>query len=232
MNREQMILALIWLLFFLIVSVLLIGIAILNERIEFTNEATKEYRYYFKINLKDGSEKVVKFYTDFKYMKLEDVMRSYFNGKLNSIVYCEEGKNIIVPLTEIDSYEISFEKNEEYRATSIINYSKIMENINLVYVFLLFIYLICVILDKFNLAFYDNFKDSIFIISNLNIFVMSFITLIDISIFSIKDLIKAEKTEFISMKRYKLQLNLKLIMILLNIIISAYLNYGVQNVLV
>lgn len=98
-----------------------------------------------------------------------------------------------------------------------------MENINLVYVFLLFIYLICVILGKFNLAFYDNFKESIYIISNLNIFVMSFITLIDMSIFSIKDLIKAEKTEFISMKRYKLQLNLKLIMILLNIIISAYL---------
>ena len=218
-----MILALIWLLFFLIVSVLLIGIAILNEKIEFTNEATKKYRYYFKINLNDGTEKVVKFYTDFKYMKLEDIMMSYFNEKLNSIVYCEEGKNIIVPLTEIDSYEISFEKNEEYRATSIINYSKIMENINSVYVFLLFIYLICVILGKFNLAFYDNFKESIFMISNLNIFFMSFITLIDMSIFSIKDLIKAEKTEFISMKRYKLQLNLKLIMILLNIIISAYL---------
>ncbi|BDU81144.1 hypothetical protein SNUCP2_08120 [Clostridium perfringens A] len=224
MNSEQIILALVWLLFFLIVSVLLIGIAISNEKIEFTNEATKKYRYYFKINLKDGTEKVVKFYTDFKYMKLEDVMRSYFNEKLNSIVYCEEGKNIIVPLTEIDSYEISFEKNEEYRATSIINYSKIMENINLVYVFLLFIYLICVILGKFNLSFYDNFKESIYIISRLSILFMSFITLIDICIFSIKDdLIKPEKTEFISMKRYKLQLNLKVIMILLNIIIGAHL---------
>ena len=224
MNSEQIILALVWLLFFLIVSVLLIGIAISNEKIEFTNEATKKYRYYFKINLKDGTEKVVKFYTDFKYMKLEDVMRSYFNEKLNSIVYCEEGKNIIVPLTEIDSYEISFEKNEEYRATSIINYSKIMENINLVYVFLLFIYLICIILGKFNLSFYDNFKESIYIISRLSILFMSFITLIDICIFSIKDdLIKPEKTEFISMKRYKLQLNLKVIMILLNIIIGAHL---------
>ncbi|AMN32091.1 hypothetical protein [Clostridium perfringens] len=224
MNSEQIILALVWLLFFLIVSVLLIGISILNEKIEFTNEATKEYRYYFKINLKDGSKKVVKFYTDFKYMKLEDVMRSYFNWKLNSIVYCEEGKNIIIPLTEIDSYEISFEKNEEYRATSIINYSKIMENINLVYVFLLFIYLIWVISSKLNIAFYENFKYSIYVISRLSILIMIFITLIDIFIFLIKDgLIKAEKKEFMSMKKYKFQLNLKVIMIILNMIVSAYL---------
>ncbi|EPB8175567.1 hypothetical protein ACSW8Q_03420 [Clostridium perfringens] len=104
MNSEQITLALIGLLFLLILSVVLVGIAIFNERIEFTNEATKKYRYYFKINLKDGSEKVVKFYTDFKYMKLEDIMCSYLNEKLNSIVYCEEGNNIIVPLIEIDSY--------------------------------------------------------------------------------------------------------------------------------
>ncbi|MGU8576432.1 hypothetical protein ACV3RL_06915 [Clostridium perfringens] len=224
MNREQITLALIGLLFLLILSVVLVGIAIFNERIEFTNEATKKYRYYFKINLKDGSEKVVKFYTDFKYMKLEDIMCSYLNEKLNSIVYCEEGNNIIVPLIEIDSYEISFEKNEKYRATSIKNYLNIMENINLVYVFLLFIYLIGVISSKLNIAFYENFKDSIYVISRLSILIMIFITLIDIFIFLIKDgLIKAEKKEFMSMKKYKFQINLKVIMIILNMIVSAYL---------
>lgn len=224
MNREQITLALIGLLFLLILSVVLVGIAIFNERIEFTNEPTKKYRYYFKINLKDGSEKVVKFYTDFKYMKLEDIMCSYLNEKLNSIVYCEEGNNIIVPLIEIDSYEISFEKNEKYRATSIKNYLNIMENINLVYVFLLFIYLIGVISSKLNIVFYENFKDSIYVISRLSILIMIFITLIDIFIFLIKDgLIKAEKKEFMSMKKYKFQLNLKVIMIILNMIVSAYL---------
>ncbi|MBO3391766.1 hypothetical protein JJB59_09325 [Clostridium perfringens] len=224
MNSEQITLALIGLLFLLILSVVLVGIAIFNERIEFTNEATKKYRYYFKMNLKDGSEKVVKFYTDFKYMKLEDIMCSYLNEKLNSIVYCEEGNNIIVPLIEIDSYEISFEKNEKYRATSIKNYLNIMENINLVYVFLLFIYLIWVISSKLNIAFYENFKDSIYVISRLSILIMIFITLIDIFIFLIKDgLIKAEKKEFMSMKKYKFQINLKVIMIILNMIVSAYL---------
>lgn len=224
MNSEQITLALISLLFLLILSVALVGIAIFNERIEFTNESTKKYRYYFKMNLKDGSEKVVKFYTDFKYMKLEDIIWSYSNEKLNSIVYCEEGKNIIVPLIEIDSYEISFEKNEKYRVTSIKNYLNLMENLNLVYVFLLFIYLIWVISSKLNITFYENFKDSIYVISRLSILIMIFITLIDIFIFLIKDvLIKAEKKEFMSMKKYKFQLNLKVIMIILNIIVSAYL---------
>ncbi|ELC8464002.1 hypothetical protein QYB71_003149 [Clostridium perfringens] len=224
MNSEQITLALISLLFLLILSVALVGIAIFNERIEFTNESTKKYRYYFKMNLKDGSEKVVKFYTDFKYMKLEDIIWSYSNEKLNSIVYCEEGNNIIVPLIEIDSYEISFEKNEKYRVTSIKNYLNLMENLNLVYVFLLFIYLIWVISSKLNITFYENFKDSIYVISRLSILIMIFITLIDIFIFLIKDvLIKAEKKEFMSMKKYKFQLNLKVIMIILNIIVSAYL---------
>ncbi|MBO3322835.1 hypothetical protein JJB67_09635 [Clostridium perfringens] len=224
MNSEQITLALIGLLFLLILNVLLVGIAIFDERIEFTNEATKKYRYYFKMNLKDRSEKVVKFYTDFKYMKLEDIMGSYLNEKLNSIVYCEEGNNIIVPLIEIDSYEISFEKNEKYRATSIKNYLNIMKNINLVYVFLLYIYLIWFISSKFNIAFYENFKDSIYVISRLSILIMIFITLIDIFIFSIKDgLIKAEKKEFMLMKKYKFYLNLKVIMIILNMIVSSYL---------
>ncbi|WP_283684993.1 hypothetical protein [Clostridium perfringens] len=67
-------------------------------------ELNKKYEFTLTIKTKDGAKTELKLFSNWKY-KSEDILNFFINKELQSIEYKKNGNSILIPISEVKSYE-------------------------------------------------------------------------------------------------------------------------------
>ena len=68
------------------------------------DELDQKYEFTLTIKTKDGAKIELKLFSNWKY-KSEDILNFFINKELQSIEYKDNGNSILIPISEVRSYE-------------------------------------------------------------------------------------------------------------------------------
>ncbi|EGT0000707.1 hypothetical protein I9Y31_003025 [Clostridium perfringens] len=87
-----------------------------NEKIEIEVDYYEINRNIIKIKGKDGDKTELKLFCNWKY-ESEDILNFFINKELQSIEYKKNGNSILIPISEVKSYEFRVEeRSNEYES--------------------------------------------------------------------------------------------------------------------
>lgn len=104
-----------FLLSLIILVLILMGYAYIEAEKELelsVNEFDKKYEFTLTIKTKDGNKTELKLFSDWKY-ESEDILNFVINKELQSIEYKENENSILIPISEIKSYEFRVEERRK-----------------------------------------------------------------------------------------------------------------------
>ena len=79
-------------------------------------ELDQKYEFTLTIKTKDGAKTELKLFSNWKY-KSEDILNFFINKELQSIEYKKNGNSILIPISEIKSYEFMVkERSKQYES--------------------------------------------------------------------------------------------------------------------
>ena len=68
------------------------------------DESDQKYEFTLTIKTKDGDKTELKLFSNWKY-ESEDILNFFINKELQSIEYKKNGNSILIPISEVKSYE-------------------------------------------------------------------------------------------------------------------------------
>ena len=70
------------------------------------DELDQKYEFTLTIKTKDGDKTELKLFSNWKY-ESEDILNFFINKELQSIEYKKNGNSILIPISEVRSYEFN-----------------------------------------------------------------------------------------------------------------------------
>ena len=75
-------------------------------------ELDQKYEFTLTIKTKDGAKTELKLFSNWKY-KSEDILNFFINKELQSIEYKDNENSILIPISEVKSYEFRVEERSK-----------------------------------------------------------------------------------------------------------------------
>ncbi|MDM0612809.1 hypothetical protein QTH09_17500 [Clostridium perfringens] len=72
----------------------------------------QKHEFTLTIKTKDGAKTELKLFSNWKY-KSEDILNFFINKELQSIEYKKNGNSILIPISEVKSYEFRVEERSK-----------------------------------------------------------------------------------------------------------------------
>ena len=80
------------------------------------DELDQKYEFTLTIKTKDGAKTELKLFSNWKY-KSEDILNFFINKELQSIEYKDNGNSILIPISEVRSYDFMVkERSKQYES--------------------------------------------------------------------------------------------------------------------
>ena len=80
------------------------------------DELDQKYEFTLTIKTKDGAKIELKLFSNWKY-KSEDILNFFINKELQSIEYKDNGNSMLIPISEVRSYEFMVkERSKQYES--------------------------------------------------------------------------------------------------------------------